>query len=432
MTHKTKIAALLVVAALAIATAYAWQPAIGAQSDPPAPSTDKAVLAEGARIAAQGDCMACHTTANGKSYAGGLPLKTPFGTIYSTNITPDVKTGIGGWSREAFVRAMRSGVSRDGHLLYPAFPYPHFTRMSDQDLDALYAYLMARTPVDAPPKANDLSFPMNFRPLVAGWNMLFLKRGPLPEPVTPQSPEWLRGRYLVEGAAHCASCHTPMNALGAEKGDKPFAGNLIDGWEAPPLNPLSHSPKTWTQDQLVSYLRTGLASEHGAAAGPMLPVTQHLAEVPEADVKAIATYIMSMQPPADARQPAAAAPASAQMPTATTEGQRVDAGAALFASACAGCHGAAAPMRTIGERPSLAMSTAINADSPRNAARLVLHGNPWQGTGSAHYMPPFGDVLSDEQIADVLRYVRAQSTQKPAWADLPKDIANIRKEAQPQ
>jgi mono/diheme cytochrome c family protein len=443
MNSRTKIAAVLVVAAVAIgaAFAYAWQPSIGALPNPPSPSDDQALLVRGSHVAGVGDCMVCHTAANGRPFAGGLPLKTPFGTIYSTNITPDAQTGIGTWSLEAFTRAMHAGVSRDGHLLYPAFPYPHFTRMTDDDLGALYAYLMARTPVQAPAKANQLIFPLGFRPFVAGWNLLFLEKGPLPAPATAQSDqsdEWLRGRYLVEGAAHCAACHTPMNLLGAEKGSRPFAGNLIDGWEAPALTALVHAPTPWTQEQLVSYLRTGLASEHGAAAGPMLPVTQHLGEVPESDVRAIASYIMGFQPPSDAPapqpapQPEKTAASDSVAATAAPAGQRVDAGAALFNGSCAGCHGGAAPMRTIGDRPSLGLSTAVNADSARNAIHLVLGGNPWGGSASAHYMPPFADVLSDEQIAEVLRYVRSRYTQRPAWPELQNEVANIRKEAQPK
>jgi mono/diheme cytochrome c family protein len=437
MKFRLWMATLAVIAAAAVgAVAFAWQPSIDALPDRPVPSDNQALLAQGARIAAQGDCMVCHTSANGKPYAGGLALKTPFGTLYSTNITPDTATGIGTWSLAAFEREKRAGVSRDGHLLYPAFPYAHFTRMTQEDIGALYAYLMARTPADARPPENELVFPLGFRPLVAGWNLLFLQRGLLSAPATPQSAEWLRGQYLVEGAGHCAACHTPMNMLGAEKSGQAFAGNLIDGWEAPPLNALaSKSPKPWTREQLVAYLRTGLASEHGAAAGPMRPVTQHMADVPEADVRAIATYILSLDAKASAPSalaaPAAPAPPPAS-PVAAAPGQRVDSGAALFAGACAGCHAATAPMHTIGERPSLASSTAINADSARNAIRTVLGGNPWNGSTPAHFMPPFGDVLSDAQIAEVLNYVRASSTQRPAWPELEKDVAHIRKEASPQ
>ncbi|WP_144636293.1 cytochrome c [Bordetella genomosp. 13] len=421
-TRRITWTALAVVLAGAVAACtYAWQPAIAPLDHPPAASADRALLAQGARVADLADCMQCHTAKGGKPYAGGLALETPFGTIYSTNITPDAETGIGRWPLEAFARAMRKGVSRDGHLLYPAFPYAHFTRMSDDDIAALYAYLLARTPVHAPAQDNALAFPLNFRPLVAGWNLLFLDEGALPPPGTPQSDAWLRGRYLVEGPGHCAACHTPMNAFGAEKGSQAYAGGLIDGWDVPPLNALTLARTPWTHAQLTSYLRTGLATEHGAAAGPMLPVTQHLANVPVSDVEAMATYLMSLQPPA-----AAHPPAQADLPAASA--QRINDGAALFASSCAGCHGAAAPMRTVGARPSLELSTALNADSPRNAIQLVLGGNPWNGSSSAHYMPPFANVLNDAQIADVLAYARAQYAQRPAWNGLQDSVAAIRKE----
>ena len=225
-----------------------------------------------------------------------------------------------------------------------------------------------------------------------------------------------------------------MNMLGAEKSGQAFAGNLIDGWEAPPLNALaSKSPKPWTREQLVAYLRTGLSGEHGAASGPMRPVTQHMADVPEADVRAIATYILSLDtkaPPPSA--PTATAPTPTPPPAVAAAGQRIDSGAALFTGACAGCHAATAPMGTISERPSLGLSTAINSDSARNAIRTVLGGNPWNGSTPAHFMPPFADALTDAQIAEVLAYVRASSTPRPAWPDLEKEVAHIRNEASPK
>jgi mono/diheme cytochrome c family protein len=416
----------VIIAGIAAAAGYAWQPAIAPLPQAPAADTNQTLIAQGARVAELGDCMQCHTTQNGKPYAGGLPLATPFGTIYSTNITPDVETGIGSWTQEAFARALRKGVSRDGHLLYPAFPYPHFTHMTDDDVAALYAYLMARTPVHAPAKTNELTFPLNFRPLVAGWNFLFLDEGPLPPATPPQSAQsqsdaWLRGRYLVEGAGHCASCHSPMNALGAEKSGQAFAGGLIDGWDVPPLNTLAHARKPWTEAQLADYLRTGIASEHSAAAGPMQPVTHHLARAPESDIQAIATYLMSLQTPAPAQPVAEATPS-------TADTQVLTAGAAIFNASCAGCHSAAAPMRTLGNRPALELGSTLNADSSRNAIQMVLNGNPWNGSSTAHYMPPFAGVLNDQQIADVLAYARATYAQRPAWPDLPARVAAIRKE----
>ncbi|HEY4352727.1 MAG TPA: cytochrome c, partial [Paraburkholderia sp.] len=353
---KGKIVFVAVVLAAAAGLSRAWEPAIDPAAAAPSHAADTAQIARGARLAALGDCIVCHTSAHGKPYAGGRPLRTPFGTIYVTNITPDPQTGIGGWPLDAFRRAMRDGVSRDGHLLYPAFPYPHFTHMTQADIADLYAFMMSREPVHATVPSNRLTFPLNFRPLVAGWNMLYVRRGPERAEAAPAvapavssavmsaaaaasvqtsvpgsmataaatsaansapaaasatptdaddadsadsayAVQWQLGRYLVDGVAHCAACHTPLNKLGAEKRDAPFAGGTLEGWDAPALTKLSQAPTPWTHAQLVAYLRTGFASEHGAAAGPMLPVTRHLANLPESDVNAMATYLMSLQPP---------------------------------------------------------------------------------------------------------------------------------------
>lgn len=444
----------LVIAGGVAACSFAWRNAIE-PVDPPAPASfDSASVARGAQLAALGDCLSCHTAAGGKPYAGGTPLQTPFGTLYSTNITPDPDTGIGRWSLAAFARAMREGVARDGHLLYPAFPYPHFTRMSDQDIKDLYAYVMTRTPAKAPPRDNDLVFPLGYRPLIAGWNLFFLHPGPFPEDTT-QSAEWLRGRYLVEGPGHCAACHTPMNALGAEEGGKPFAGGHIEGWDVPPLNALGHGQRPWTVAQLTSYLRTGLASEHGAAAGPMEPVTRALSLVSESDVRAMAVYLLSLDPQAPADTPMQAqasstpalAPSPAQAPTGAAtrdaapaqavslnasqaDAERLTRGAALFSATCAACHAASAPMTTIGGRPSLALSSVVNADSPRNAINLILQGIPLRGSSASHYMPAFAQTLSDGQIADVLAYLRVNIAQRPAWPATEDMVAKVRKEDQ--
>jgi mono/diheme cytochrome c family protein len=420
------------------ACSMAYRGAIDPIDPPAASSFDAQSVGRGAQLAAIGDCVSCHTVEGGRSYAGGTPLDTPFGTLYSTNITPDPQTGIGNWSLAAFTRAMREGVSRDGHLLYPAFPYPHFTRMSDADIKDLYAYMMTRTPVHAPARDNKLIFPLGFRPLIAGWNLLYLHPGPLPEDAS-HSAEWLRGRYLVEGPGHCAACHTPMTALGAEDGGKPFAGGSIDGWDVPPLNALGHRQPAWTVGQLTSYLRTGLASEHGAAAGPMEPVTRQLGLVSESDVRAMAVYLLSLDgsapgAPATASatsQSATAAPASITAqpaPTSPADAERLQRGAALFNSTCAACHAASAPMTTIGDRPSLARSSVVNADSPRNAVNLVLQGIPLRGSAASHYMPSFAHTLNDQQVADILAFTRVSIAQRPAWTGLDESVAKIRKE----
>jgi mono/diheme cytochrome c family protein len=488
---KGKIVFVAVVLAVAAGLSRAWEPAIDPTATPPAHAADTAQIARGARLAALGDCIVCHTSAHGKPYAGGRPLLTPFGTIYATNITPDPQTGIGGWPLDAFRRAMRDGVSRDGHLLYPAFPYPHFTHMTNADIADLYAFMMSREPVQAKTPSNRLAFPLNFRPLVAGWNMLYLRRGPeraeaapvvapavssavmsgaasasmaasaaspvsssVPPPAPSDAPaiaadagaadaadsayavQWQLGRYLVDGVAHCAACHTPLNKLGAEKRNAPFAGGTLEGWDAPALTKLSQAPTPWTHAQLVAYLRTGFASEHGAAAGPMLPVTQSLAKAPREDAEAIATYVMSLQIRAGASgattTATAAATAAHQQPVDLTQLAPPAAlanGATLFNAACASCHSIVAPMTTHGERPSLAQGTAVNADSPRNAVRMILDGIDWHGSAAAHFMPPFAQTFTDAQIADVANYTRARFSARGPWPDLDAAaVARIRKE----
>jgi mono/diheme cytochrome c family protein len=418
--ERVAISAVLVVVGIGLAgLLIASQPAIPPLPSAEPQSADQPAITRGARLAAVGDCSVCHTAKGGKTLAGGLKLNTPFGAIYSTNITPDRDTGIGTWSADAFKRAMREGVSRDGHLLYPAFPYQHFTQIRDSDLSDLYAYLMSRYPVQAVTPGNHLVFPLNFRPLIAGWNLLFLTKGERSAEPT-RNAEWNRGRYLVDGLGHCAACHSPINRFGAEKGGQAFSGGSIDGWDAPALTRLSEAPTPWTHEQLVSYLRTGLASEHGAAAGPMRPVTIELADAPTTDVEAIATYLMSLH------TQASPAPVQTQAPQAPA----LDSSAqALFTGACAACHGAGSPMSVLGARPSLVHSTSVNADSPNNTIRMILEGNGWDGSQAAHFMPAFGDALTDTQVAELAHYLRAQFSTGAPWSSLDGNVvARIRKE----
>lgn len=407
------------VAALVAAAGIMWEPAIAPIPAPAPSSFDHALTLEGARVVALGDCMVCHTAKGGQPYAGGLALVTPFGTIYSTNITPDPETGIGGWSLEAFARAMRHGIARDGHQLYPAFPYIHFTRMADRDIEAAYAYLMRRNPVVARAPANALIFPLNFRPPVAFWNLLFLRPGEVQRDPA-QDETWNRGRLLVDGLGHCAACHSPLNAIGGEKLGRAFDGGVVDNWEAPPLNRLTGGPVPWTKAQLSAWLRTGISRAHGAAAGPMLPVTRELATVPEADVDAIATYLMALQQPAPT-------PAVVPVSAAAPDQSAIARGATLFTGACAACHGTASPMQSVGGRPSLATSSAVNAGTPRNAIQMMLQGVPWNGEDALHYMPAFAQAFDDQQLADLTAYLRATYSRQPPWTDVLDTIADIRK-----
>ncbi|MDB6141747.1 MAG: aldehyde dehydrogenase, partial [Pseudomonas sp.] len=276
------------------ATAFPFKSEIAPITPPSAGTWSAATLERGRLLAAVGDCAVCHTAPSGVTNAGGLAMQTPFGTLYSSNITPDPKTGIGNWSYPAFERAMRDGISRDGKNLYPAFPYTAFRNINDADMQALYAYLMSQPAVSQPAKVNDMQFPFNIRPLMAGWNAMFLRKGEVK--VQPErSEQWNRGSYLVNGLGHCAACHSPRNLMGAEKGGASFlAGGTVDGWDAPALNGLSKSPTPWTEDQLYNYLSTGYSDAHGVATGPMGPVVSELAKLPKADVRAMAVYLASL------------------------------------------------------------------------------------------------------------------------------------------
>jgi mono/diheme cytochrome c family protein len=421
MERKTKwiAGAALLLAAAAAAAAWMLEPAIAPIAPPNASGFAPQAVARGARVVAQGDCMVCHTARGGAPFAGGLPLRTPFGTIYTTNITPDGDTGIGTWPLAAFTRALRRGVARDGHLLYPAFPYIHYTRMTTADIEDAYAYLMTRAPVAATPPANQLIFPLGFRPLLAGWNLLYLRPGPVADDPR-QSALWNRGRYLVDGAGHCASCHSTLGPIGGERSPA-FGGGNIDGWDAPALTALAHAPRPWNEQQLALYLRHGWSAEHGAAAGPMGPVAHSLAQVPADDSQAIAHYILSLQ---DRRPPAR------QETGATADGAAIAQGRQLFSGACAGCHGAAAPMMAAGGRPSLALSSAVAGDRPDNLIQTVLTGLPWDHMGQSTYMPPFAATLTDAQIASIAAYVRADIGKRPPWRNVEQRVTRIRKENQ--
>lgn len=427
MNKKLKIALAVVAVGVAGALAFAWQPAIAPVAPVALAALDQGAVARGARIVALGDCMVCHTAKGGTPFAGGLALRTPFGTLYTTNITPHVDAngdgnGIGDWSLAAFARAVRHGVARDGHLLYPAFPYIHYTKMTERDIADAYAFLMSREAVDAKPPANDLLLPLRFRPLLAGWNLLYLRSGPQADDAG-QDATWNRGRYLVNSLGHCASCHSSLNLIGGE--DSPaFGGGNIDGWDAPALTTLLHRPTPWNQEQLALYLRHGYSPEHGAAGGPMAPVTHSLGSVPQDDVQAMAHYLMTLQ---------TAAPPKPVAPVPGTHSEQVKLGAVLFAGACASCHGAAPPRGLPSARSPLVLATAVAGERPDNLIQVLLEGMPLEtgrSTGQAsRYMPPFASALTDAQIAALAAYIRVDVARRPAWQDVEKRAATLRKAA---
>jgi mono/diheme cytochrome c family protein len=425
------VGSTIALAAAGTALAYAWHSEIASIAKPTAASFDKALVRQGANLALIGDCRTCHTAPGGRSFAGGLAMPTPFGTLYSTNITPDPETGIGTWSEDAFKRAMREGVDREGRHLYPAFPYDHFTLTSDEDIKALYAFLMSREPVKAEAPANELPFPINIRLVLAGWKLLFLREARLqPDPL--KDAAWNRGRYLVEGLGHCGACHTPRNLMGAEQKSRAYEGGEAEGWHAYALGKASQAPIPWTAAALETYLAEGFHPQHGVASGPMAPVVENLASVPREEVAAMATYLASLAPvpagQANTTGPSRTAatplvpPQSAGIQTATpmaTSKQR----SRVYAAACASCHDAGRP-QPLGAM-NLSLSTAIAGESPQNLVNLILDGIPAANGAMAPIMPGFAASLSNGQIAEIATHLRAIAG-KPVWSNLEATIGSAR------
>jgi mono/diheme cytochrome c family protein len=408
----------------------AWRSAIAPVGPPSRASFPAESIAKGEILAAEGHCVSCHTRPGGPALAGGYGVNTPFGIIYGTNITPDPDTGIGRWPLEAFDRAMREGVSRDGSHLFAAFPYDVFTKLYDDDIKALYAYLMTRPPVSATVPANTIPFPLNIRALQEGWKILFFRSGRYRTDPS-KSAEWNRGAYLAEALSNCGGCHTPRNRLGAEKTKDAYAGAVIEDWIAPALTEANPSPVPWNQDELFSYLRTGVGPLHGATAATMAPVVREglgLSIVPEADVRALALYFADMNH-ADAREPAVE-PAVRRALAASYlgSGQEYDPDARLYASACMSCHYNAGPV-PLPARPELALNSALTLPEPTNFIQTVLKGIGNTEGAPGLVMPAYASALTDADIARLARYLRRTRTNLPPWTDLENKVAAIRRES---
>jgi mono/diheme cytochrome c family protein len=360
-----------------------------------APRTTVAADVEvGRYLVRAGDCLPCHTAYGGKPYAGGRAIPTPYGTLYTPNITSDADTGIGKWSADDFWRALHEGRSKDGSLLYPAFPYTNYTKVTREDVDAMYAYLRTLPPVSQPNRAQEMRFPYDKRPLLAGWRALYFKEGTFkPEP--KQDAEWNRGAYLVEGLGHCNACHAARNVLGAVR-QQDLGGGLIPmlNWYAPSLG-----SKREIND-IVDFLKTGV-SAHRAVFGPMADVVRNsLQYLNQADLRAIAVYLRSQ--PADDEAQGGGVLTPRQRDQAMTQGARV------YKDRCTGCHqpGGEGVARVY---PPLANNHAILMRDPVNAIRIVLNGGfpPSTQTNPRPYgMPPFAQVLSDNEVAAVVSYIR--------------------------
>ncbi|WP_370113045.1 c-type cytochrome [Bradyrhizobium sp. USDA 329] len=408
---------------------YAWESPI-APSDPRSHVTpDRALARRGASLALLGDCATCHTAAGGLSYAGGLAMPTPFGTIYSTNITPDPETGIGRWSEQAFIRALRSGVDREGRHLYPAFPYDHFTRVTDDDAKALYAFFMSIDPVKSSAPSNELPFPLNVRLTLAGWKLLFLH--PSRFVADPSKDEkWNRGKYLVDGLGHCGACHSPRNLLGAEMTSSGFSGGEAEGWRAYALGGISPAPAAWDEAALADYLAHGFHPQHGTAQGPMANVVDNLSQVDPSDVGAMAYYLASLGKGKGRNDVEKVAAGPGRLPQAAgmqaaTSAIPPEAGGAIYITVCASCHEGDRPVPFGGLR--LDLSTALADATPANLVNLVVRGIPAAAGASARpIMPGFGEILDDRQISDLANYLRTRLAGRQRWDGLDKAVAEAR------
>jgi mono/diheme cytochrome c family protein len=384
----------------------------------PAPASQELVQ-RGAYLARAGDCIACHTAPEGQPFAGGVPLNTPIGMIYSTNITPDLETGIGRYSMDDFVKVMREGVAKDGHRLYPAMPYTSYARLPQEDLLALYAYFMqGMEPVHNPNHPTQLSWPLSMRSLMAVWNALYLKKAEYATDPN-KSASWNRGAYLVQGLGHCGGCHTPRGVLSQEKagsekdGRQYLAGATLDNWHASPLTGDRETGlHAWSKDEIVEFLRTGRTARV-AALGVMAEVvgksTQYLTDQ---DLMAIAEYLKSLPPSNDEGQGNADLAMQASAASAATRALRAGdtgiRGSRVYLDNCNACH------RSDGSGanrifPDLVKNEAVNATDPITLIHIVLAGASMPSTQtapSAFAMPDFRCRLSDAEVSDVLSFVR--------------------------
>ncbi|WP_341487650.1 molybdopterin cofactor-binding domain-containing protein [Pararhizobium sp. A13] len=409
-----------------------WRPVISPVEKPDPNVYSVATIERGRLAAAAGACNVCHVGTDGQAFGGGRRFDTPFGTVYATNITPDPESGIGNWSYPAFERAMRQGISRDGHHLYPAHPYTSFAGAEEADLQALYAFMMTQAPVAQKAPETRLAFPYSIRSMMAGWNAMFLKAAPFQYDQTKDAV-WNRGAYLVETLGHCSACHTERNVLGAEKtGKAHLSGGFADGWEAPALTALAKGPVTWTEAAFYDYLRSGHARDHGSAAGPMADVVSALAPLPDSDIVAMAVYLSRLTPSSvsetlDAQTQSAIAASVA----ASGQAARISPkGARIFEAACASCHEGNSVLSP------LTFNSNLHSDVPDNVLQVLMNGveapailaeTTGREAPEVMSMPAFRDVLDRGQMEDLTAYLRARfAPGKGSWADTGQAIDRIK------
>jgi mono/diheme cytochrome c family protein len=365
------------------------------------------VIARGEYLARAGDCTACHTAPEGRLFAGGRAMPTPFGTLYTSNITPDAETGIGKWSADDFYKTMHSGRFPDGGLIYPAMPFASYTKVTRADSDAIYAYLRSIQPVSQKNKQHELRFPYDNRQLILGWRTLFFSEGEF-KPDPKKSAEWNRGAYLVEGLGHCGMCHSPINALGGTSQSDAFKGGLIpmQNWYAPSLTSNREAGLgDWSIKDITDLLQTGV-SMRGVVYGPMAEVVHNsLQYLSDEDTRAMAVYLKGIA------EPSPPPPASSTLPT-TESSLLISLGKTVYDKHCASCHGLQGEGKPP-HWPPLANNQSIEMQSAVNPIRMVLNGGYPPGTKGnpmPYGMPPFAGLLSDNEVAAVVSYIRT------AWA----------------
>jgi mono/diheme cytochrome c family protein len=406
------LAALLLAGMVTAAALYGLNHLDEAPPSSAALALTPALIERGAYLARAGNCMGCHTARGGTSYAGGRVIPTPFGTVFSTNLTPDAETGLGAWSADDFWAALHNGRGRDGRLLTPAFPYPNYALVTRADSDALYAYLQSLPAVAQPNRAHELRFPYNTQLALAVWRALYFRPAVF-KPDQRQSAEWNRGAYLIEGLGHCNACHAPRNSLGAVTNARELSGGALRelGWYAPSLHDTAEAGVAhWTRSELHDWLKHG-RNRHASALGPMSEVilgsTQHLSD---ADLQAMGLYLQAL-PPINKQRTDAPPPDLALR----------ELGGKLYEQHCAGCHGAQG-QGVAGIYPALAGNRVLTMGSSDNLLRVMLRGGyapATSGNPRPFGMPPFAGVLNDRELAAIASHLRS------SWGHAAGDVTPL-------
>ena len=375
-----------------------------------------ALIARGKYLTTAADCAACHTTKGGKPFAGGLAFKLPFGTIYSSNITPDTQHGIGGWSESEFVRAVKFGVGKHGEDLYPAFPYTSYALLTDDDVLAIFAYLKTLAPAALQAPQSDLAFPFDQRWLMRGWKLLFMPRNEQRRDPT-RSEDWNRGAYLVEALAHCGECHTPRGLMFERKQSQALSGGIVDGWRAWNItSDKENGVGAWSDEELASYLSTGHAQGRGSASGGMREaVDLSLSKLPSDDIRAMITYLRTVPPVAGEPELRKSSNPKEKTVRLQSSDAGVDLGRRIFAGACASCHGWEAKGQA-NPRAAIAGAHAFSDPDAANIIRVILEGSSDGSNTPGSTMPAFKAIYSDEEVAALANFLVSRFSGKQPTA----------------